>query len=123
MLQVLKNRMMQGYRTSKYPKEEINLYKRFRGLPQVDPKCDPTIVQRCAEACPQDAINTDSCKIDLGRCTFCGLCQTLSEGKFVTFSQNFELGAVNRDDLFTSGSLPKLAEHSKKHFKKLFGRK
>ncbi len=122
MLQIIKNRMEQGYRTSKYPKEQINLYKRFRGLPQVDPKCDPVVAKRCAEACPQDCIDAANCKIDLGRCVFCGLCETLSGGKFATFSQNFEMGAANRDDLFTTGTLPELADHAKKHFKKLFGR-
>jgi Ni,Fe-hydrogenase III small subunit/ferredoxin-like protein FixX len=122
MLKVIKNRLEQGHRTSKYPKEEIHLYKRFRGLPNVDTKCDPTLVKRCADSCPQDAINTESCRIDLGKCVFCGLCETLSGGKFATFSQDFEMGTTNRDDLFTSGSLPELAEHSKKHFKKLFGR-
>lgn len=122
MLKVIKNRLEQGHRTSKYPKEQITLYKRFRGLPNVNTKCDSALVKRCADACPQDAISTNSCQIDLGKCVFCGLCETLSGGKFATFSQNFEMGASSRDDLFTSGSLPELAEHSKKHFKKLFGR-
>ena len=76
MLKVLKNRIEQGYRTSKYPKEPIELYKRFRGLPKVNSKCDAKLVKRCADACPQDAINTENNKIDLGRCVFCGLCET-----------------------------------------------
>lgn len=122
MLKVIKNRLEQGHRTSKYPKEQISLYKRFRGLPTVNTKCDPALVKRCADSCPQDAIDTASCRIDLGKCVFCGLCETLSAGKFATFSQNFEMGTASRSDLFTSGSLPALAEHSKKHFKKLFGR-
>ncbi|MCD6429676.1 MAG: hydrogenase [Deltaproteobacteria bacterium] len=122
MLKVIKNRLEQGYRTSKYPKEPINLYKRFRGLPKVDNDCDGALVQRCADACPQEAIDAVTKQIDLGRCVFCGLCETLSEGKFVCFTQNFEMGTASRDDLFTCGDLPALAEHSKKHFKKLFGR-
>lgn len=122
MLQVLKNRMEQGYRTSKYPKEQINLYRRFRGLPRVDPKCEAALVQRCAEACPQDCIDVETCRIDLGRCVFCGLCETLSGGRFATFTPNFEMGTARREDLFTTGDLPALADHAKKHFKKLFGR-
>jgi len=35
---------------------------------------------------------------------------------------NFEISASVRNHLVTQGSLPALAEHSKKHFKKLFGR-
>ncbi|PLX48100.1 MAG: hydrogenase [Desulfobulbaceae bacterium] len=122
MLKVLKNRLEQGHRTSRYPKEQIHLYKRFRGLPKVNSSCRAELVQQCAAACPQDAIMADACRIDLGRCVFCGLCETLSAGEFVTFSQNFEMGTAQRNDLFTSGDLPALADHAQKHFKKLFGR-
>ena len=122
MLEVIKNRIEQGCKTSKYPKEPINLYKRFRGLPKVDTTCDPALVKLCADACPQDCIDPKTCRIDLGRCVFCGLCETLSGGKFVSFTPNAEMGAANRNDLFTSGDLPALADHSKKHFKNLFGR-
>ncbi len=122
MYQVIKNRLEQGHRTSKYPKEPISLYKRFRGLPKIDTKCNPALVKQCAESCPQNAIDTQSKKIDLGRCVFCGLCETLSEGKFVQFSQNFEMGVANKSDLLYGDSLPELAKHSKAHFKKLFGR-
>ena len=76
----------------------------------------------CAVACPQDAIDPVAIKIDLGRCTFCGQCEMQSDGKFITFSQNFEMGTASREYLITEGSLPELAKHSKKHFKKLFGR-
>ncbi len=122
MYEVIKNRMEQGYRTSKYPKEPISLYKRYRGLPKIDTNCNHALIKQCADNCPQDAIDTESKKIDLGRCVFCGLCETLSEGKFVQFSQNFELGVANKSDLLYGGSLPELAKHSKAHFKKLFGR-
>ncbi len=122
MFKVIKNRLEQGYRTSKYPKETINLYKRFRGLPKVDRNCSEDLVQRCAAACPQEAIDSATRQIDLGRCVFCGLCETLSEGLFVSFTQDFEMGTAQRQDLFTQGDLPALAEHSQKHFKKLFGR-
>ncbi len=122
MLEVIKNRIEQGYRTSKYPKEPINLYKRFRGLPRVNPQCEAALVKRCADACPQDAIDEKTGRIDLGRCVFCGLCETISEGKFATFSPNFEMGTASRDDLITCGDLPALADHAKQHFKKLFGR-
>ncbi|HFQ80357.1 MAG TPA: NADH-quinone oxidoreductase subunit NuoB, partial [Desulfobacterales bacterium] len=72
--------------------------------------------------CPQDAINVQTGSIDLGRCLFCGLCEEISAGKFVTFSRDFGLGCAEREQLITTGSLPELAAHSKRHFKKLFGR-
>lgn len=122
MLKIIKNKLEQGCKTSAYPKEPITLYHRYRGLPIINKECDTDIIKACVEICPQEAIDPSNKTIDLGRCTFCGQCETAGDGQFVRFSQNFELGAANRNDLITGGSLPDLAEHSKSHFKKLFGR-
>jgi len=122
MWKIIRNRLDQGYRTSSYPKQPIALYERFRGRPQINRQCEPALIRQCAEACPQEAIDGASGALDLGRCTFCGLCEMQSQGKFVQFTQNFELGAATRDDLITDGSYTDLAAHAKQHFKKLFGR-
>ncbi|BCL62170.1 hydrogenase [Desulfomarina profundi] len=122
MLKIIRNRIEQGYRTSSYPKEPIDLYHRYRGLPIIHHTCDPAIVKQCAEICPQDAILSAEYKIDLGKCTFCGRCEEIADGAFVTFSQDFAMGTESREALICDGFLPKLAEHSKQHFKKLFGR-
>ena len=122
MLKVIKNRFEQGCRTSAYPREPIALYSRYRGLPVINPDCPRSVARHCAEICPQEAIDPEKMLIDLGRCTFCGQCETVEDGAFVRFSQNFELGAANRQDLLTAGHLPDLAAHAKNHFKKLFGR-
>lgn len=122
MFKVISNRLEQGYQTTTYPKEPIQLYSRFRGLPEVNRQCDPAIISQCAALCPQKAILVAEKKIDLGRCTFCGECAQVEDGAFVRFSQNFEMGTAHRDDLITNGSLPDLAAHAKTHFKKLFGR-
>lgn len=122
MLKVIRNRIEQGCKTSKYPKAPINLYKRYRGRPEIKRDCDPELISRCAQACPQDAIDAAEKKIDLGRCTFCGQCETMSDGAFVHFTQNFELGTTSREDLITDGTYPNLAQKADKKFKKLFGR-
>lgn len=122
MLKILKNKMEQGCKTSAYPKESISLYHRYRGLPVINKQCSTDTLNQCISLCPQDAIDPGERTIDLGRCTFCGQCETVNNGAFVTFSENFELGAANRNDLITGGNLPALADHSKLHFKKLFGR-
>jgi Ni,Fe-hydrogenase III small subunit/NAD-dependent dihydropyrimidine dehydrogenase PreA subunit len=122
MLKIIKNKLEQGCKTSKYPVEPLSLYERYRGMPVINKECSDEIVRRCVGVCPQDAINPDNKSIDLGKCTFCGQCEFEGDGEFVRFSQNFELGTASRDALVTDGSLPELAEHSKQHFKKLFGR-
>lgn len=123
MLKIIKNKLEQGCKTSKYPNEPITLYQRYRGMPVINPQCSEEIARQCAAICPQDAIDALAKTIDMGRCTFCGHCETVDNGAFVNFSQNFELGTAERGDLITDGSsIPALAEHSKQHFKKLFGR-
>jgi Ni,Fe-hydrogenase III small subunit len=122
MLKIIKNKLEQGCKTSKYPKEPISLYQRYRGLPIINKNCSTDTASQCASICPQDCIDPSEKTIDLGRCTFCGQCEAVENGDFVRFSQNFELGVVDRSALVTRGDLPNLAEHSKQHFKKLFGR-
>jgi Ni,Fe-hydrogenase III small subunit/NAD-dependent dihydropyrimidine dehydrogenase PreA subunit len=122
VLDVLKNRFEQGCKTSRYPREKVELPARYRGLPVIDPQAPDDLVGRCVEACPQDALDGGKRTLDLGLCNTCGTCERLSEGKFVSFSQDFGLATAERDHLVTDGSLPDLAAHSKQHFKKLFGR-
>lgn len=122
MLKIIKNKLEQGNKTSTYPKQPISLYHRYRGLPVINQECGDEVVKLCALLCPQEAIDVEEKTIDLGRCNFCGQCETVQDGEFVHFSENFNMGAARREDLITTGVLPLLADHSKQHFKKLFGR-
>ncbi len=122
MLNTLKNRFEQGYRTTGYPKEKIELWKRYRGRPQVHKDAPAYVAIQCAKACPQDALDAERKMLDMGRCVFCGTCERISGGKFVSFTQDFEIAVAEKDHLLTDGSLASLADHSKQHFKKLFGR-
>ncbi len=122
MLNTLKNRFEQGYRTSGYPQEKIELWKRYRGRPQINRDAPAEMVAQCAAACPQEAIDSSTRKLDMGRCIFCGTCEEISEGSFVTFTQDFEISVAEKEHLLTDGSLEALADHSRQHFKKLFGR-
>lgn len=122
MLNTLKNRFEQGYRTCNYPKEKPAIFERYRGRPVIQKDVSRDIVEICAKACPQDAVDINQKKIDMGRCVFCGTCERVSKGEFVKFTGDFEISTANKEDLLTNGDLPELAEHSKQHFKKLFGR-
>ena len=122
MLNTLKNRFEQGYRTCSYPKEKPAVFERYRGRPVIQKDVSQKIVEMCANACPQDAIDIGLKKIDMGRCVFCGTCERISNGAFVKFTGDFEISTSKKEHLLTNGDLPALAEHSKQHFKKLFGR-
>ncbi len=122
MFKTLMNRFEQGHRTSKYPKTPIQLPARYQGLPKIDPEATAEQLTACAEACPVAAFDGDKARIDMGRCCFCGACERVSKGEVVKFTQSFELSTSEREHLITAGDLPDLAAHSKKHFKKLFGR-
>ncbi len=122
MLKTLYNRWEQGYRTNQYPKEKIQLFARYRGLPEIHPDAPEDLIEKCASACPQDAIDAVNKTIDMGRCIFCGTCERLSKGEFVSFTNNFEISVSEKNHLITDGTLPSLADHSRQHFKKLFGR-
>ncbi len=122
MLKVLKNRLEQGCRTSAYPKVKIELPERYRGRPVIHTAAPEELAAECAAACPQEAIDAGRRVIDLGRCVFCGTCERVSQGRFVSFSRDFELSVAAKEHLVTNGGLPRLAEHSKSRFKKLFGR-
>ena len=122
MFNVLKNRIEQGCKTSRYPREKVQLPPRYRGRPEVHGAATEKLAQRCAERCPQQALDAKQKTLDLGRCVCCGACERLSRGKFVSFTQDFELATAERSQLVTDGSLPDLAAHSRQHFKKLFGR-
>ncbi len=122
MLNILKNRFEQGCRTSPYPKTPVQLPPRYRGRPEINPNAPVDLARRCAAACPQDAIDAENKTIDMGRCVFCGTCQRISDGQFVTFTQDFALSVSEKKHLITRGTLPDLARHARQHFKKLFGR-
>ncbi|MFH2090882.1 MAG: NADH-quinone oxidoreductase subunit NuoB [Pseudomonadota bacterium] len=122
MLNTLKNRYEQGYRTCSYPKDKPAIFPRYRGKPVFNQAASSQMIEQCAAICPQDAIRRDLKKIDMGRCVFCGACEEFSNGEVIKFTNDFEISTAVKEDLLTIGELPDLAQHSKQHFKKLFGR-
>ena len=122
MLNVLKNRFEQGCKTSRYPKEKVQLLPRYRGRPEINPDASEDVAAACAAACPQEAVDSAKGTIDMGRCVFCGTCERISKGSFVTFTQDFGIAVAAKEHLLTQGKLPVLADHARQHFKKLFGR-
>ncbi len=120
-IDIIKNRIEQGNKTSKYPKEKVSLPKNYRGLPKINFDCSKEIVEECAENCPQDAINVENKSIDLRKCIFCGECERVSKGEFVKFTQKFEMGTTNENDLIIDGKNKIIEIEHIKEIKKLFG--
>jgi formate hydrogenlyase subunit 6/NADH:ubiquinone oxidoreductase subunit I len=94
MLNVLKNRFEQGCKTSRYPKEAVQLLPRYRGRPQINPDAPADVVTACAQACPQAAIDPTAKTIDMGRCVFCGTCERVSASEFVSFTQDYAVSVA-----------------------------
>jgi Ni,Fe-hydrogenase III small subunit len=68
----------------------------FKGRPVIsESKVDEAAL---ADVCPTQAINTNPVSIDLGRCTFCGICAAFYPDK-IKFTKDYHLSANNRNDL------------------------
>jgi Ni,Fe-hydrogenase III small subunit/formate hydrogenlyase subunit 6/NADH:ubiquinone oxidoreductase subunit I len=124
MLNIIRTRMKQGYRTGKYPDQAPRLPERFAGMPVIDKaKCKPDC-SACAEVCPVSALSRGDkgLVLDLGRCIFCRACAEACTPGAIVFSRDHRLTADRRDDLLLTGDGPRLAEALNRETKRLFGR-
>jgi Ni,Fe-hydrogenase III small subunit len=112
-----------GGQTVAYPEGPASFPERFRGLPLLAAsKGDGG--RAAAEVCPTGAVvdpGTPRLAIDLGRCTFCGLCEEASPGA-VAFTRDYRLAARSRDELVVTGEAPLLAAALDEKARALFGR-
>ncbi len=70
----------------------------FRGRPVIAADISGEEAKAAAECCPVDAIRTNPCTLDLGRCVFCRECTFLS-GEKIKFTRDFRMATNNRNDL------------------------
>ena len=105
MLQVLKARFQQKYRTGKYPDVIPDMPERYLGLPVINNgKCSENC-SGCMDICPVDAVskdNDDGIIIDLGRCLFCGKCADICPEKRIDFTKEHRMAVSDREDLLIS---------------------
>lgn len=98
---------------------------RFRGRPVIE-RGDPDEAGGPGpEVCPTGAleIGRDACAIDLGRCLFCGACETTKGPWRIRFTNDPRLAGRRRDDLRAEPGLEaRLAEELDARLKRLFGR-
>lgn len=126
MFSVLKTRIFQKYRTTKYPDISPVMPDRFRGLPEHHSALCKNNCRDCINSCPVNAISKHApttLTIDLGKCIFCGECANICPDKAIKFSQEHRMTVNNPADLLIlSDEEFKHAESLKEELLKIFGR-
>lgn len=123
MLNIVRERLRQGHRTGKFPKEPPNLPARYRGLPTIAQNLTPTDCAEAAAGCPFAALRCHNgrLQIDLGRCLFCADCPAATRGA-LTFSGDYRLSTREREALLREDDTYRLADKLDKRMHKIFGR-
>jgi Ni,Fe-hydrogenase III small subunit/ferredoxin len=126
MLRIVRERLRQGYRTTRFPKGEApSLPDRFRGLPELTPGACTGGCRSCIEACPVAAVSLGSDGapiVDLGRCIFCGDCAAACPREALSFSRDHRLSTNTRQALLKGAAPLALAEAMGGELRRALGR-
>lgn len=101
---LLKERLLQKYRTLNWPKSEPRLSPRYRGRPSLA-EVDCQDCDACLEACPTRALARREGQpratpsLDMGRCIFCGACEEICPRKAFCFGRQYRMAATSREAL------------------------
>lgn len=103
MLDIVKARWRQGYRTMRYPAAPPALPARFVGRPMVDGAKCASGCRACMDVCPTGAMTAGAAParlcLDTGLCIFCRACVAACPRRAIAFSRDHRLAAAKRDDL------------------------
>ncbi|MGA2787719.1 MAG: NADH-quinone oxidoreductase subunit NuoB [Verrucomicrobiota bacterium] len=107
MFEILRKSLRTGIVTTGYPETPVEISRFARGRPEIDwHKWEDA--RPAAAACPtgaisyQDAGERRTARLDLAKCTFCGLCADAD--KAIRMTNICECAARRRDDLVTEAS-------------------
>ena len=107
MFEILRKSLRTGVVTTGYPETPAEISRFARGRPEID-WYKWTDARPAAAACPTGAISFQEAgerrkvRLDLGLCTFCGLCAEAD--KAIRMTNVCECAARHRDDLVTEAS-------------------
>lgn len=125
MLQILKARWHQKYRTFPFPEKMPPMAARYTGRPQIAAGSCKGDCAACVAVCPTGALSRGANsrpQIDMGRCIFCRSCEAVCSEKLISFTQEFSLAANKKDGLVIKDAGFKTAEAMGEELRRLFGR-
>ena len=107
MFEILRKSLRTGIVTTSYPETPVEISRFARGRPEIDwHKWEDA--RPATAACPTGAISFQDTgerritRLDLAKCTFCGLCAEAD--KAIRMTNVCECAARRRDDLVTEAS-------------------
>ena len=120
MFRLLKVRKAQGWQ---FVRDIRNADpKGFRGRPQISTQPCVDSCSRCAQVCPTGAIELNPLRLDLGLCTFCGVCEEVCPAKKIKFTNDYKLSSTQRDRLVVGESNDTLGAQVSREINRLFKR-
>lgn len=123
MLTILKTRLSQGHRTTKFPLELPVLPERFRGRPTIDRSKCPEGCALCVDACPTAAIGTENgLTLDIGKCLFCTACMDACPQGAIQYTRDHRLATSRREHLLLSQGELRLADRMREDLHRILGR-
>lgn len=125
MIHAIKARLVQGYRTGKFPYKAPVLPEDFQGVPRIRENNCAGNCTLCKDNCPTQAISIKDGKIflDMGKCIFCTRCSEICPDKNIAFTKEYRMGVFSRDKMIVTANgtfIPD--EFQNKALKKLLGR-